>query len=222
MTVGTADYFDAAIHLPTGGRLVLHAVEWEEYEHLLDQLGDSSHLRVSYNAGRLEIMSPSNKHEKLKNLINSFVNAVCYELNTEWLSLGSVTLKQHPLGSGAEADDCFYFEAANSIIRKERLNLATDPPPDIVVEIDLINESSGKLDSYASFGVPEVWRYVREHVEIMNLAGGKYETVETSRFFSMVTASRIMEFISECESAGQLRAQRRLRDWLAAVKGSKS
>ncbi|MGH9913909.1 MAG: hypothetical protein ACRD63_01330, partial [Pyrinomonadaceae bacterium] len=110
MNVQTADYLDAATHLPVGGRLTLHGVDWEEYEQLLVELGDRSHLRVSYSEGRLEIMSPSAKHEQYKNLMHDLVVILSDEMEQNVISFGSVTLKLEPRAKGAEGDDCFYIQ----------------------------------------------------------------------------------------------------------------
>lgn len=217
----TTEYLDAAIHLPAGGKLTLYDVSWDEYEELLEEIGDRPRLRVSYKSGRVEIMSPSGKHEKLKNLINSLINLCCLDLEMEWVSLGSVTLKTATVG-GVEADDCFYFGAAKSIIRKDRLDLAHDPPPDLVVEIDLSSDSYEKLSIYASLGVREVWRYAKDKLQILELRDGQYHSISASVFLPMPTPERIMQYIADCESNGQLAAQRSLRAWLQAVQKSKA
>ena len=220
MSVSTPNYLDDAIQLPSGGRITFFDVPWTEYESLLEQLGDDSHARVTFTRGRLEIMSPSNEHERIKHLINSLVEAACYELDKNWLSLGSVTLKSQPSGKGVEADDCFYFASAASIIRQDALDLASDPPPDIVVEVGLTIESTWKLEIYASFGVPEVWRYVKDSLEIHLLAGRQYNQAPASRFMPVLIPERITQFVAECESLGCLQAQRNLRAWLKTVKAS--
>src|SRR5262249_16698573 len=63
---------------------------------------------------------------------------------------------------------------------KTTIDLMTDPPPDLVVEIDLTHPSLDKLPIYAAMGVPEVWRYQRERVLLYRLTGTVYETVEPS------------------------------------------
>ncbi len=47
MRVQTEDYLDAITHLPPGGRLTLYEIGWEEYEQLLDRLGEGAHRRSS-------------------------------------------------------------------------------------------------------------------------------------------------------------------------------
>jgi Uma2 family endonuclease len=220
MSIGTADYLDAVDGLLPGQELNFSNVAWEDYERLLEQLGDTSHARISYSDGRLEIMSPSNKHEKIKGLINSLVSTTCDQLDIDWLSLGSVTLKKQPSGKGAEADDCFYFAGAAAIVRQDTLDLACDPPPDIVVEIDLTSGSTRKLEIYAAFGIPEVWRYQKDRLEILRLVGDHYDPAAASLFLPVLTAERITQFVAECESAGHLQARRSLRAWLKTAKSS--
>ena len=58
MIIRSACYIDAVDHLPPTALLVFPQVAWEEYEELLQDLGDQPGLRVSYDEGRLEIMSP--------------------------------------------------------------------------------------------------------------------------------------------------------------------
>lgn len=81
MSVQTADYLESITRLPPGGRLTFHDVEWGEYERLLAGLGEGNRFRISYNNGRLEIMSPSARHEKYKNLAHDLVVILSDELD---------------------------------------------------------------------------------------------------------------------------------------------
>lgn len=107
MSAETVDYLDAVAHLPPGGKLTFYEIGWEEYEQILVQLGDGSHLRIRYDEGRLEVLSPSARHEKYKNLVHDLVLILSDELDQEVLSYGSTTLKLKPRRKGAEGDDCF-------------------------------------------------------------------------------------------------------------------
>ena len=53
MTVQTANYYEAIEHLPAGGTLLLTGVPWDEYEELLEAVGEAKGLRISYDSGRL-------------------------------------------------------------------------------------------------------------------------------------------------------------------------
>jgi Uma2 family endonuclease len=217
MTTHAADYLESVTHLPRGGRLVLCDVDWEDYGRLLGELGGSSALRMSYCNGRLEVMSPSTKHEKYKNLIKEFVLAVCYELEMDVVSLGSFTMKSDDLRKGAEADDCFYIQHAAALVGKDDLELGTDPPPDLVIEIDLASDSRAKLEIYASLSVPEIWRYDGSRLSVLQLVEGAYADVEFSVCFPFLSVDRLTELIAAL-SPGTHQARRALRAWVRANK----
>src|SRR3712207_1549441 len=108
MSTETASYRDAIAHLPAGGTLLLYQVSWEDYEQLLADLGDGYTVRISYDEGRLEIMSPLAEHEAYKDLIHDLVRMLAIETGVTLETRGSTTLKQQVLAKGAEPDSCFY------------------------------------------------------------------------------------------------------------------
>ncbi len=220
MSVQTANYLDAVTHLPSGGRLTLYEIDWDEYEHLLGQLSDHSHLRISYNQGRLEIMSPSAKHEKYKNLLHDLVLILGDELEQDIFSYGSVTLKLQSHSKGAEGDDCFYIQHASRVAGKDRLDLSNDPPPDLVIEIDLTSESSGKFAIYAAMDVPEIWRYDGGQWQIWQLVDQVYSRASQSPAFPFLSAEQIAEFVTSSETKGTYKARRAFRNWVKATRTS--
>lgn len=217
MSVQTADYVDAVTHLPPGGRLTFYDIHWNEYEQLLTQLAHRAHLRISYNQGRLEITSPSAKHEKYKNLLHDLVMILSDELGQEVVSFGSATLKLQPGGPGAEGDDCFYVRHASAIAGRDRLDLMNDPPPDLVVEIDLSHESSGKFAIYAALKVPEIWHYDGGRWQILRLTAQAYELAHFSLAFPILAADRIAEFVTSSETRGPYQGRRTFREWVRAT-----
>src|SRR5207249_772055 len=96
---------------------------------------------------------------------------------------GSTTYKQDWLERGVEPDACFYVQSADKIIGLRRINLKTDPPPDIVVEIDVTHDSNTKLKIYAGMGVPELWHHAGGRARIYQLAKQNYVEVEKSPTF---------------------------------------
>ena len=218
MRVQTEDYLDAITHLPPGGRLTLYEIGWEEYEQLLDRLGEGAHRRISYDNGRLEIMTPSDKHEKYKNLLHDLVLILSDELDQEVLSYGSTTLKLEPKRKGAEGDDCFYIQHAAEIGEKDRLDLTRDPPPDLVIEIDVTHDSAGKFAIYAALGLPEIWRYDGSRFSIWQLAHEAYTAAPFSLAFPFLTAEHLAEFVANSEAQGRKQARRTFRDWVRATR----
>lgn len=218
MTTQTLNYLDAITRLPPGGTLILTDVPWEEYEQLLSDLGDCYAARITYDQGRLEIMSPSSKHERFAQLITLLAWTAAEESNVDIESLGSTTYKQEWLAKGVEPDACFYITNAASIIGKERIDLRIDPPPDIVVEIDISHESTRKLAIYAGMGVPEVWRYDGKRAHIYQLVGQDYLAVNASLVLPVFTTDVLARFLEQGKTEGQTAVRRSFREWLQAQK----
>ena len=168
MSVLTADYLDAVRHLPSGATLVIHAIGWDEYERLLDGLAAGPRVRVSYDRGRLEAMSPLPEHEDDIRFIDDLVRAWSDRHDLTLEKRGSATWKRRSLERGVESDACYYVGNAVRIIGKRTIDLESDPPPDIALEIDVTNESITTFPIYAALGVPEIWR--RHGVALLRVA----------------------------------------------------
>jgi Uma2 family endonuclease len=179
----TADYFDAINHLPTGATLVVHQFSWSDYERLLEELSDRRDLRVSYDRGKLEIMSPLPEHELFAKVIERVAYFIAEKLRLDIESYGIATWRKRTLSRGVEADACFYVANAKHIVGKSLRDLEADPPPDVVVEIDVTNESLSKFSIYAALGVPEIWRYEDNELQFFSLTSGRYSKIPESLSF---------------------------------------
>jgi Uma2 family endonuclease len=194
--------------------LSLYDVAWDEYDDLFRQMSDTPAYRVSYDNGRMQIVSPSARHEKYKNLLHDFLLILGDDLNLEVLSYGSVALRLKGTGKGAEADDCFYIQHAAEMAAKDDIDLTCDPPPDLVVEIDLTSESRGKLRIYSALGVPEIWRFDGSKCQILVLSGDAYAETAFSLAFPFLEGQRVSHFVSESTTEGPGKARTKLRSWL--------
>ena len=61
-------------------------------------------------------------------------------------TMGSTTLNREDLDRGAEPDNCYYIQN-QPLVAGRRVNLATDPPPDLIVEVDITRTESTKIGS---------------------------------------------------------------------------
>jgi Uma2 family endonuclease len=211
-----ATYRDAVAHLPPDGTLILNGVTWDEYESLADHLGDHSPVRITYDQGRLEVMSPSTKHEKYSDMVTYMLRALAGKLGRPLESFGRATFKQQWLDRGVEPDACFYVENAASVATTEEIDLAKDPPPDIAVEIDISHGSTTKFGIYAGMRVPEVWRYDGRHAQmhIYHLAEQGYFEMTNSLAFPILTADTLSEFLAQSKAQGQTTALESFADWM--------
>jgi Uma2 family endonuclease len=209
-----AMYLTAVEHLPAGSTLVVPDVTLAEYERLVETLGDNSALRVGYYRGRLEIMSPSRLHETFKELLVKLVYIVEEQTDTVVESQGSTTFRKGTFPGGAEPDTCFYVQHARAIIGKDKIDLRRDPPPDVVVEIDLSSTSSAKRNFYAHIGVPEIWRYDGTRLQILQWTASGYSETSHSLAFPVLTAKRLTQALEQSKTKGQSAALRSFRQWL--------
>ena len=191
MPAPIADYLEAIDSLPAGAILALPNIEWAEYESLLQRLTDRPGVRVTFDHGKLEVVSPSDRHERSKEFISRLVCMLGDELEIPVESFGSTTWKRRKLQKGTEPDACFYVGATECIVGKDRVDLETAPPPDIVVEVDISHLSVRKLSIYAAFGVPEVWRYDGKGVTMYCLKNGAYAESRKSQFLPLTCTALV-------------------------------
>src|SRR4028119_1889942 len=157
----------------------LSGISWQTYEALLAEIGDRP-IRLTYNRGNLEIMVPSPEHERFKTIMGRFVETLAEELDVSIEPLGSTTFKRPEL-SGVEPDECFYIQNLSAVKGKKRIDMNQDPPPDLVVEIDISSRSANSLQVYTDLGVPEVWIYNGSRLRINRLENEKYVECERDR-----------------------------------------
>ncbi len=185
---------------PAEQRIILRNVSWETYESLLTGHESSSAPRFTYDQGEMEIVSPSPEHEAYNRSIALLVESVAEELGIDVYDLGSTTFRLEDLERGFEPDSCFYIQNEEQIRGKDRIDLIVDPPPDLVIEVDITSPSINKLPIYAQLGVPEVWRYDGEKLEVLKLENGNYVEAQESSALPSLTGSVLTELIERSKS----------------------
>src|ERR1043165_7779729 len=158
-TTTTTNYLDIIERLPACALLRLQDVSWDDYEFLLTQMEDWPGHRLSYDRGRLIIVSPSSEHERYKVFAQRLIDILSEEMGLDIEPAGATTFKSKLLKKGLEPDTCVYVQNAARVIGKRRLVIGVDPPPDVAVEIDMSNDSIDKFPVYAELAFPELWRY---------------------------------------------------------------
>ena len=214
MTAETPDYLGVIDHLPRGASLKLDYLDWAKYERLLDEVKERPGLRISYDSGRLRVVSPLPEHEEYKGLIHDLAVVLAEELDLKLETRGSATYKRQRDSKGAEPDESFYVKTAEAIIGKRHIDLTVDPPPDIVVEIDSTNDSLWKFSIYAALGVSEIWRYDGKQAQIYRLVDEAYVESSSSGSFEMMTSTVLTEFIELSKTSGQSSARSAFRQWV--------
>lgn len=197
-----------------GQCVILHGVSWETYERLLMEHEENSSTHFTYDQGTLEIMVLSAEHENHKDIIFLLISALAEELDIDIESFGSTTFRREDLARGFEPDTCFYIKTVALVKGKRRLDLRVDPPPDLVVAIDITSPSLNKFPVFAALGVAEVWRYDGAQVHILALRDNRYMAQAQSVFFPLVTGKVLTELMESSQSLKRNVWLRRVREWV--------
>ena len=199
-------------------RVVLRNVSWDTYERLLHDLEDHSAPRLTFDEGTLEIMTPLLEHEIYSRFIDILLLAVEEVTATPIYNAGSTTFARPDLQKGFESDSCYYIQHGAAMRGKTRVDAQRDPPPDLVVEIDMTHSTLAKLALYAQFGVPEIWRYDDGRMEILALEGAGYHPVQQSRVVPLLSAAELTTLVHASGGKSQGEWWHSARAW-ASEKG---
>jgi len=198
------------IVIKPGQNLLLKDINWQMFETLLNDLGDTRATRLSYSKGMLEIMAPMAVHEVGKKIIGNLVEIILEELDIEFWAVGSTTFKNEEMVQGIEADECFYIQNEAVVRGKDRIDLSIAPPPDLAIEINF--SSRTRFNNYEMLGIPELWRYNGKTLEINVLKEGHYITSETSSQFPTIPViEEIPRYLEKSKTAGRNTTMRAFR-----------
>jgi Uma2 family endonuclease len=198
-------------------RVTLRGVRWQTYRALMVDVGDSRAWRVAYDQEMLEIRMPLINHEEPKGLIENFVGVMADELAVEIRQLGSLTLEREDLTRAVEPDSCFYIENEWRVRGLDALSFPKDPPSDLVVELDNTRSSINKFEIYAALGVPEIWRYRKQTLEVYQLQEDQYEQCDASLVFPFLPIAEVPVLIAQSREVGQRTIVRMFRQRVQAL-----
>jgi Uma2 family endonuclease len=193
--------------------MVLEDVSWDFYERLLKEIGNRP-IRVTYDQGRLEMMSPLPEHERVKKIVDVLIRGLTWELGIEVVSLGSTTFRRKDRAKGLEPDECYYFKDEKKMRARKRLNLKKDPPPELVVEVDVTHRSVDREPVYAGLGVPEIWRWDGKQLQCLELVGGQYMPRERSMVFPFLVVAELTRFVKMLWRVGENAILAKFREWV--------
>jgi len=199
--------------VPPGHRVLFHDVNWQEFEAILEELGEKRSSRLGYFNGTLEIRVPLPEHEVNKETIGDIVKILLEELEIDRECFGSTTFQREDMLAGIEPDNCFYIQNYAQMIGKTRVNLTVDPPPDLAIEIDVTSKT--QVSAYQALGVPEIWRYENGKLQIYLLESGKYvESLNSPIFPNFPIIEEISRFLEISQTIGTSRMLREFRKWV--------
>jgi len=215
-TIPAGDWLaQALIELGPGERVYATGIPWAVYARLAD-LRDVRRpgVKITFDRGRIELMSPKFRHEQPSRLLSHVVVVLAEELGQLLVGARSTTFRQEQAEQGLEPDECFYIAHARDIVGVDDIDLSTQPPPDLAVEVDLSRSAVSKEAIYAPMGVPELWRHDDNEVTIRHLRpDSTYQTVASSAAFPQVAAVDLTRLLLEGQDEDEIAFLRRCRAW---------
>ncbi|MBO0720125.1 MAG: Uma2 family endonuclease [Blastocatellia bacterium] len=212
------------------GGVVLHNISWGTYLSLLEDLDEKTSVHLNYDRGTLEIMTLSPRHERYSRIFTVLLENLSSLFEIDIEETGSTTFKREDLQGGFEADTSFYFK--NAVIIREKLkkasqskkkkdrrveiDLATDPAPELVIEVDISNSSLNKMPIYARVAVQEIWRYDGYSVYFyqLDVEAGEYKLINRSLSFPSVTPELVRSYLEKSIELSRPELARYLRELL--------
>lgn len=191
----------------------LHGVPWRSYLDLRNS-PETGRQPMTYDRGELEIISLTWRHQRFVSVLGRLIDIWTEEQEIESASCGSMTMQREDLQRGFEPDRCYYIARAPLVRAKEELNFTTDPPPDLAIEVDVMQRTIEKAPLYAAFGVPELWRYDGRQLHVFSLHGEQYRRATHSQSLPNFPVAEAEAVLAKLGTASDTQLAREFRKWV--------
>jgi Uma2 family endonuclease len=186
------------IELPVGAVVRLPGT-WQDYQALLEYLGERTSPRTKYRNGEILLMVPLPEHGKQLDIMVDMVKVLLRHQGLRFDSYHETTMDL-PECSGIIPDHFFYIGEL-PVVGKRRIDWSTDPPPDLALECDVTSFTS--VEDYLPYRVSELWIVRQQRIEIYQNHDDRYIQVQQSRFFPGFDLNTIFkECISDAYKLG--------------------
>lgn len=194
---------------------VICEVSWPSYVAIGEALRDRPAIRMTYDRGTLEFMTLSPAHEIYKYLLGRIIDTLAEELNLPIQPAGSMTFRRSELERGFEPDQCFWIANEAQVRGRMEWLPERDPPPDLLIEIEVSRSALDRMGIFAALGCPEVWRFDGEALRVEVLQADRtYQAVERSPTFPAIPPAGIVPFVQPNEQVDYLSGIRAFRAWI--------
>jgi Uma2 family endonuclease len=157
------------------------------------------------------------EHESAKKLMARLVETVTLEMDIDILGAGSMTCRRKDLDRGFEPDECYWIAHEAQMRGRVDIDLTRDPPPDLMLEVEISHSFVDRLAIAARLGVPEIWRYDGQTLRIVLLgADGEYTESSRSQAFPFLPVAELVRFLHQDANQSETRLLRAFRDWVRA------
>ncbi len=200
--------------LASGDSVVLHNISWKMYRRLR-RMPENRNIRMTYDRGELEFMSPSAEHEGYASLIGDLIKEWALGRRIPIRSCRTLTIRRSLLERGFEPDNCYYIQHEPQMWNKMKINFKSDPPPDLAVEVEVTRKLLDKMAIYAEFRVPELWLWRGGELKVYTLsADGKYSPNEGSNCFPDFPFAKVRDIVRQLCEAHEADLILSFRDWV--------
>lgn len=198
-----------------GQSIVLEDVSWDDYTRILYETEAAGlHTRITYDDGRMELMTTGDLHELVKSTMGRLLEVYALEMDIAIIPKGSLTCRRKALRKGLEPDECYYVNTQMPPVSRGELDLNRYPPPDFAIEVDISRSSIPREPIYAALGIREVWRYDGQRVIVLHRGDdGKYARATASIAFPMLPIEIFEHHLNMALGQGHAQAIRAFRDW---------
>ncbi len=197
-------------------RIVIRGVAWQGYQSLLRMVGGQP-VRLTYDRGDVELMSPLPTHERKKSCLGRAVRILTEELLMPVMPMGSTTWSREDLDKGIEADESFYLGDLDRVRNPDKIDLEVDPAPDLAIEIEIeiTRRRLRRPGIYGVLGVPEIWRFNgREFKLLLRQDDGSYRQSLLSAAFPDVPMAEIERIATMEGFRDENEWARQFREWV--------
>lgn len=192
-------------------------INWQTYEDISAEIGESRAVQLTYNKGTLTIMSVTELHEYLIVFIERLIGIVSLVTQTEITPTGHASLRSERRNYGVEPDLSYFVSKSDIHQIKDYVPKEVELAPDIVCEIDVHHPSDDKFEIYAELGVSEFWQYSNENLNIYRLqTNGEYKEMERSEELPILTSAVLSEFLKRGQTEQQFTVLSDFQVWIQA------
>jgi len=180
--------------LPRNNVIRLHGLNWSEYLNLREDSAND-HLRMHYSNEELLLMTTGDLHERLARLIDLYLTVWARAHDIRLMSYGRWTMFAESDHKGLEPDNCYYVRDIPDVKGQRELNLGSDPPPHLAVEVDITTDSEFKFEIYRALGIQAVWIWRTGTLVAYAFQNDGFSPVESSRLIPEFPLARAADII---------------------------
>ncbi len=187
-------------------RFLFKRLRWDQYVTISDALPEHRGLRMIFLDGSLQFLTKSLRHEWSVRTLDYIVALIASACEITIMPAGETTFRREDLDAGAEGDATFYFgENAGRMKGRRTVDLETDPPPDLAIEVEVSHPADVAMGVWGRLGVPEVWRVdaVNDRITFwLRREDGAYEQASQSQFLPMFLPADLVELLRLADEIG--------------------